>query len=125
VPLQARGRAGGAPGVREGAAPRTAIATSDVGFRSGAPLQLPLEGAYAADVLLPLLVGVTIRLIERPGSLRQIVNMAQLMRDLGQGCGHSAADGMLTRGDHAQDGPRKGLLHRPDQLRQLVLRGGH
>jgi hypothetical protein len=124
VPLQSRGHEGWATIVREGAAHRTAIATDAVGFCRGVSLQLPLDGAYAADVLLQLLFGVTIRLIDRSGSLMQRVNMAQLMRYIGPGRGHSAAAGVLTLGDHAHDGHLKGLLHRPDQRCQIVLGGG-
>ena len=50
-----------------------------------------------------LLLGVAVRLEDRPGRLTQVVKLAELMGHPGQDLGNRLADGMLAVGDDAHD----------------------
>ena len=58
---------------------------------------------------------MAIRLLDRLGRLAEIVEMAELVRDPGQGPHHRLADALLAVGDRAGDGHRQGLAHLGDQ----------
>ena len=86
-----------------------------------APLDRALDATHLADLLLQLLLGVAVRLVDRPGRFTQVVELAQLVRYARQGLGNSLANRMLPVGDHAGDGDADGVADLGQQLGEVVL----
>ena len=75
------------------------------------------------DLLLQLLLGVPVGLVDRPGGLAQVVELAQLVRHPGERLGHRLADRVLAVGHDPGDRHPAGVPHRGQQLGQVLLPG--
>ena len=75
----------------------------DLGLLPLLLLGLPLDGPDAAYMLFKFFLGMTIRLVSRPGGLTQVVEVALLMWHPGQGPGDGLAEAVFPIRDHAGD----------------------
>ena len=66
---------------------------------------------------------MAVGLIDRLGRFVQVVKVAELVGDLGQGLGDSRTDGQLPIGDDAHNGHLQGLLHLTQQRGYVVVGG--
>ena len=102
-------------------ADRRAVAPDRLGLGVVAALDLPLDRPDAADLLLQLDLGVAVGLVDRPGRLAEVVELAELVGHAVEGLGDRLADRVLAVGDHPGDRHRQGRLHLAEQLGQVVL----
>jgi len=66
---------------------------------------------------------VPVGLVDRSGRLPQVVELAQLVRHLGEHPRHSLANRVLPVGDDARDRHAAGVANLPEQLAQILLPG--
>jgi hypothetical protein len=62
---------------------------------------------------------VAVRFVDRTGRLTQVVKVALLVRDIGQGPGYRFADRVLAVRNHSGDGYRQSVTHLGQQSRQI------
>src|SRR5712691_8111217 len=86
-----------------------AIGTRGHGLGIGASFQLAFDGADATHLFLELLLDMPIRFEDEVPGLAQIVELAQLVRYIGQGTGYGFAYGPLAIGDNAHHWYRQHL----------------
>ncbi len=88
------------PRVRQGTADRPAVRSDHAGGLVLPAGHAALNVAHAFDVLLELGLGMVVRFRDRLGRFLQIVEVAQLVRDVGQ----DLLDGQANRGLPIRDG---------------------
>ena len=103
VQLQPRRLQRRPPVVGQRAAHRRAVPADHLGLGSSRPSTARSIGRTPADLLLQLLLGVPVGLVDRPGRLPQVVELAQLVRHPRQHLGHRLADRVLAVGDDPGD----------------------
>ena len=96
VQPQPRGRQRRPAVVGERRADGRAVAANRLGLGIVAPLDRALDRADAADLLLELLLGVAVGLEDRQGRLAQVVEVAELVRHVGQALLDGAANRVLA-----------------------------
>jgi len=120
VQAQSRGTQGRPPVVGQRATHRQTIPAHHLGLAIGASLHRTLDRAHSPHALLEFLLRVAVRLEERARGLAQVVELAELVRHVGQHGGDRVADGVLPVRDDA--GHRHGQRGDgfPEQRRQVV-----
>jgi hypothetical protein len=124
VEFEPRGVQGRVPIIREGTADRSTVTSHHRGFRTALACEAPFDGAYPADTLLELFLGMTVHLINGLGRLAEVVEVAQLVRHIGEHVGDGTADRELAVRNDAYDWYRQGLSHCPEQDCQILLGRG-
>lgn len=107
--------------VRESAAQRQTIASNALGFLIRACHDASFYLAHAFCIFLEFGLGVVVGLDDRLGSLLEIVELAELMRNTRQDLLHSQPDWALGVRDNSLDRHRKHLLDLAQQLSQVLV----
>ena len=123
VQLEPGGAQGWAAVVGQRAAHREAVAAGRPRCGVRAPFQGALDRADAAHLFLQLLLGVAVGLVNGLGRLAQIVEVAQLVRHVGQGRGDRLADGELAVGEDGRDRDGQGLPNLNEEGGEVLLGG--
>ncbi len=109
--------------VRERAAHRQTVAANCDGFLILTLGYVPFDLAHAFDILLEFCLGMMISFGDWLGRLFEIVELAQLVRNVGQDLLHRQADRTLRIRDDTMDRYRQRLLDRAQQVGQVGLAG--
>jgi hypothetical protein len=120
VELQARGFQWRPSIVREGTAHGCTVASDDLGFRIAPCCEASFNRPYTADTLLEFFLGMPVRFVDGFCGFLEVMEVAELMRHLGEGMGHSAADGELSVGDHPRNRHPDGLLDLGEQSGEVL-----
>ena len=83
--------------------------------------EAPFEGAYTADAFFQFFLGMAVCFIDRCGCFAEVMEVTELVGDLGQGLLDGGTDRGLSITDHTRNGHAQGLLDLAQQLSQVVL----
>ncbi len=97
--------------VGQGTADRQAVASDRLGFLVLARCYASLNLAHASRIFLELRLGMVVGLDDRFGSLFEIVELAELVRNTWERSGHGIADRLLPIRDHATNWHVYSLAH--------------
>jgi hypothetical protein len=107
--------------IRQGAPDCQAVASNRGCFLILARHHTPLDLTHASRILFEFGLGMVIGLSDGFGSFFEIVELTQLVRDVGQDLLNCQADRTLGIRHHAVDWHRQGTLDLAQQVGQVVL----
>ena len=107
--------------VREGTAYGRTVASDDLGFRVAPSCEPPFDGADSSHTLLQFFLRMAVSFINRFCRLTEIMEVAELVGNMGEDRRDGTTDGQLAVLNDADNRHLHGLTHRPEQSCQVRL----